>query len=227
MKSKKIIENQLAIYKARIREYGDSPKSTYNQFLEIQNLRFERLLFHIDLNVEKESIHDVGCGICDMYNYLKKHDSKLEYSGTDIVPEMREMVKNKYPEIKFFLRDIIEDEIVESYDYVVLSGTFNLPGIVNHKVWRKFTRDMIFSMYKICKKGIAFNFLSNKADFYNPKMYYESLEDITNFCSQRLSRHIFIDHAYPLYEFSCTVLKPEAVKERYTDKTFNKYFKKK
>ena len=119
MKSKKIIENQLAIYKARIREYGDSPKSTYNQFLEIQNLRFERLLFHIDLNVEKESIHDVGCGICDMYNYLKKHDSKLEYSGTDIVPEMREMVKNKYPEINFFLRDIIEDEIVESYDYVV------------------------------------------------------------------------------------------------------------
>ena len=85
---------------------------------------------------------------------------------------------------------------------------------------------MIFSMYEICKKGIAFNFLSNKADFYNPKMYYESLEDITNFCSQRLSRYIFIDHAYPLYEFSCTVLKPEAVKERYTDKSFNKYFKK-
>ena len=53
MKSKKIIENQLAIYKARIREYGDSPESTYNQLLEIQNLRFERLLSHIDLNVEK------------------------------------------------------------------------------------------------------------------------------------------------------------------------------
>ena len=26
-------------------------------------------------------------------------------------------------------------------------------------------------------------------------MYYESLEDITNYCSQTLSRHIFIDHA--------------------------------
>ena len=76
----------------------------------------------------------------------------MEYSGTDIVPEMKELAKNKYPEIKFFLRDIIEDEIVESYDYVVLSGTFNLPGTINHKVWRKFTRDMIFSMYKICKR---------------------------------------------------------------------------
>ena len=215
----------MEIYKARIKEHGDSPESTHNQFIEIQNLRFERLLSHIDLNSKKGSIHDVGCGICDMYDYLKKHNSKLEYSGTDIVPEMKELAENKYPQINFFLRDIIKEEIVESYDYVVLSGTFNLPGIVSHDRWRKFTRDMIFSMYKMCKKGIAFNFLSKKADFYNPKMYYESLEDITNFCSQRLSRHILIDHAYPLYEFSCTVLKPEAVKERYTHKTFKKYFK--
>ena len=70
-------------------------------------------------------------------------------------------------------------------------------------------------MYKMAKKGIAFNFLTKKADFYDPKMFYESVEDIFDFCLKKISRHVYIDHSYPLYEFSCTVLKPNSVKEQY------------
>ena len=51
------------------------------------------------------------------------------------------------------------------------------------------------------------------------------MEDIFDFCSKKISRHVYIDHSYPLYEFSCTVLKPNSVKERYSKKTFDKYFK--
>ena len=73
MNSKKLIKAQLDIYDAQIKKYGDSPQSTHNQLLEIQNLRFERLLANI--NTDKNySVHDVGCGICDMYNYLKKEN---------------------------------------------------------------------------------------------------------------------------------------------------------
>ena len=49
MKSKRVIENQRGIYDSQIKKYGDSPKSTHNQLVEIQNLRFDRLLSKIDL----------------------------------------------------------------------------------------------------------------------------------------------------------------------------------
>jgi len=224
MNSKKVIDDQRSIYDAQIKEHGDSPQSTHNQLIEIQNLRFERLLTNIDLTC-KGSIHDVGCGICDMYQYLKDNKSNLVYSGTDIVPAMKALVSKKYPDIAYYIRDIIEENIEETYDYAVLSGTFNLPGDIDHKVWKEFTRKMILSMYLIAEKGISFNFLTQRADFYNPEMYYESIEDVFDFCVTNLSRHVYIDHSYPLYEFSCTVLKPNAVEERYNHTTFKKYFK--
>ena len=110
MNSKKLIKAQLAIYDAQIKKYGDSPQSTHNQLLEIQNLRFERLLANINTH-KNYSIHDVGCGICDMYNYLKKRKYKLIYSGTDIVPAMKKMAINKFPELEYHIRDIIQDKL--------------------------------------------------------------------------------------------------------------------
>ena len=57
---------------------------------------------------------------------------------------------------------------------------------------------MISVMYEMSNKGIVFNFLTDRADFYNPEMYYESIEEITDFCTNNLSRHLIIDHGYPL-----------------------------
>ena len=99
--------------------------------------------------------------------YLKKRKYKLIYSGTDIVPAMKKLAINKFPELEYHIRDIIQDRVEETYDYVVLSGTFNLPGDINHKEWKDFTRSMIISMFKIANKGIAFNFLSqNDSSFF-------------------------------------------------------------
>ena len=225
MDSKNIIENQRGIYNAQIEEYGDSPESTHNQLEEIQHLRFERLLDNIDVFEEGTTIHDIGCGICDLYHYLKINNAKAIYSGTDIVPAMKELAEKKFPRINYFIRDIIQDKFEDCYDYIVLSGTFNLPGNTNKDEWRIFTRQMISSMYSMSNKGIVFNFLTDKADFFNPQMYYESIEDVSDFCVKNLSRHVIIDHAYPLYEFTCTVLKPEVIEKRYNHKTFRKYFK--
>ena len=225
MNSKQLIDSQRMIYDAQFKEHGDSPESTHNQLIEIQNLRFERLLANIDIK-NSSSIHDIGCGICDLHQFLKSCKSNLIYSGTDIVPAMKELVKSKYPEVEYHLRDIIEDNIKDTYDFVVLSGTFNLPGNINHEEWKIFTRRMILSMFKMAKKGIAFNFLTKKADFYDSNMFYESVEDIFEFCTKNMSRYINIDHSYPLFEFSCTVLKSNSIKERYSQTTLNKYFTK-
>ena len=225
MKSNKVIQDQRKIYNEQIKKYGDSPQSTHNQLSEIQNLRFERLIMNLKLDQEANTLHDVGCGICDLYQYLKENNLPYLYSGTDIVPAMKTLSEKKYSQIQYSIRDIIDEKISDKYDFVVLSGTFNLPGSVKREEWKEFTRKMIVAMYQISNKGIAFNFLTQKADYYHKDMYYESVDEILEFCVKNLSRHVIIDHAYPLYEFTCTVIKPEDVKKKYNSKVFEKYFK--
>lgn len=218
------IKKQVEIYEKQFLEHGDSPDGTFNQNSVIQNLRFERLLKQFNFNENSYTIHDVGCGICDLYEYMKQQNMHVNYSGTEIVQAMKDLAQKKYPEIEIAIRDVIKEDVKDTYDIVVLSGTFNLPGDVSKKDWKQFTRDMIKSMFDMCEVGISFNFLSTEAEFYNDLMYYESPQEIVDFCSKELSRFVTLDHSYPLFEQTITVLKKEYVESIYSDKQLKKYF---
>lgn len=219
-----IIKYQQGVYRRQFLEQGDGPDGTFNQNNINQELRFERLINQFDLSTPNQTIHDVGCGICDLYPYLKRKGFETQYSGTEIIQEMKELALNKYPELEIEIRDIINDKITDRYDYVVLAGTFNLPGNASKEDWKKFTRDMISSMFFMCNKGISFNFLTSYADFYNDLMYYENPQEIVDFCVKELSRFVVIDQSYPLYEFTVTVFKSEYMQEVYAHKKLEKYF---
>ena len=222
---KNIITNQEDIYRGHFLEHGDTPEGTYNQNDAIQNLRFERLIKNLDLSSDKTTVHDVGCGICDLYQYMKDNAISATYSGTDIIGEMKILAEKKYPEVDFHVRDILDDTIKEKYDFLVLSGTFNLPGKTDREDWRAFTRAMISKMYRMANNGISFNFLTTHADFYHEEMFYESPEEILDFCVKNLSRHTIIDHSYPIFEYTVTVYTPEYLKKKYTDDRLQKYIK--
>jgi Methyltransferase domain len=223
--SKSIIINQEGIYRDHFLEHGDTPEGTYNQNDAIQNLRFSSLIKNIDFNSPETTIHDVGCGICDLYHYMKQHNIHVQYSGTDIIAEMKTLALKKYPGIQFQLRDFLDVDTKDKYDFLVLSGTFNLPGKTDKKEWRAFTRAMIRKMYSLANYGISFNFLTTHADFYHGEMFYESPEDILNFCISNLSRHVIIDHSYPIFEYTVTVYTPELLRKQHTDGRLQKYIK--
>jgi hypothetical protein len=223
---KKIVQDQINIYKNNFLENGDCPEGTYNQNSSIQNLRFNRLLNSFDLDeFNFFSIHDVGCGICDIFEYLQKQNFRFSYSGTDIIPEMKELALNKYPEIKYYIRDILEDEVSDKYDFLVLSGTFNLPGSTSFSEWSLFTREIILKMFYMSNCAISFNFLSKNADYYHEAMYYEDHNSILSFCLKNLSRFVVVDHSYALHEFTVTVFKHEFIKNRYLSDELNRFFK--
>lgn len=136
-----IIASQIDVYRAQFLEYGDTPDGTFNQSELIQNIRFSNLLK--PLLLENSSLHDVGCGICDLYEYLSRRNESLDYSGTEIVPEMVDLARAKYPELTISMRDILAKNTIDRYDYVVQSGVFNLPGDQNHSSWKVFTRTFI------------------------------------------------------------------------------------
>jgi cyclopropane fatty-acyl-phospholipid synthase-like methyltransferase len=224
MSNEDLIKQQLFLYTEQFTQWGDSPQGTFNQHSHIQNLRFERLLKQLSFQKE-ESLHDIGCGICDLYSYLESQSFYCQYSGTDIVPEMLDLARAKYPNTPLFCRDILSSSPSEEYDYVVLAGTFNLPGSTPRPQWQKFIRHMIKKMFSMATQAVVFNCLSTHAEYYNPDMHYEDPNEITQFCINELSRFVVLDHAYPLYEFTITIYKDSVISNTFQASTFDKYLK--
>lgn len=223
----KIVESQLSVYQEHFLKHGDTPEGTYNQNDVFQHLRFERLLKQLPEKGSRYSLHDVGCGICDLHEYIKKNKLPFIYSGTDIVPEMGALAKEKFPDITIKTRDILQCSSDEKYDFLCLAGTFNMPGESSPDKWLAFCNEMIEKMFSMCRYGISFNFLTGFADFYHPDMFYRDPRDVQKFCIEKLSRHVIVDHAYPLYEYTVTVFKEEYLQKQYPQKILKKYFKSK
>ncbi|PWG04262.1 class I SAM-dependent methyltransferase [Polaribacter aquimarinus] len=220
-----IIKKQIEAYRENFLENLGTPEGTFQNNLETQYLRFSRLIKFFRLEQEN-TIHDIGCGICDMYKYFKSINLKnFIYSGTEIVPEMVNYGKEKYKDIKIFNQDILKIDDSIKYDYLVLSGVFNLPGKTDRKEWKEFCFKMIDKMFELCNKAISFNFLTTNGTFQAPELFYLDPTEVFNYCLKKHSRFVVLDNNYPLYEFTITVYNAKEMEKEFDSKPFKKYFK--
>lgn len=221
-----LIKKQIEAYRPNFLEHGDSPQGTFQNNTETQYLRFSRLIKHLPINLAQSfSIHDIGSGLCDFHKYLNEQKILHVYSGTEVVQEMIEVSMKKYPDVVLFNRDVLTVAEKEVYDFVVLSGTFNLSGAIPLGEWREFCYKVIMKMFDLAKEGISFNFLTTENTFSDASLFYLSPTDAFTFCQKNLSRFIIVDQAYPLYEVTVTVLKKRPLKKEYSSQAFEKYFK--
>ena len=225
MDSKKIVDAQLNAYRANFLEHGDSPKGTFWNDKETQYLRYERVIRQFDLKHHHYSVHDIGCGMCDMHQYLLNQKIKHTYVGSEIVPEMIEASQKKFPYLQIHDKNILLDTDIPVCDLVVLSGTFNLPGAVSQDEWKQFAFDLIKRMFEISRLGVSFNMLTSHRTFTDPTLAYFDPSEVFDFCIKNLTRFIKLDHAYPLYEYTITLFHKEFARTQYPDAAFDKYFK--
>jgi SAM-dependent methyltransferase len=101
------------------------------------------------------SLLDIGCGLGDLYGFLRERGLECDYTGYDITPGMLEAARSKYPGARFELRDILGEGLGGSFDYVVASGTFNV-RVPDHEGW---LARMLETMYAGCRRAVAFNIL--------------------------------------------------------------------
>ncbi len=101
------------------------------------------------------SLLDIGCGLGDLFGFLRQHGLDCEYTGYDITPGMLDGARAKYPEGRFELRDILTEGLGGSFDYVMASGTFNV-RVPDHESW---LARMLETMYAGCRRAVAFNIL--------------------------------------------------------------------
>jgi SAM-dependent methyltransferase len=119
--------------------------------ISAQRERFAAL-FQIGIT-EDDTVLDLGCGVGNFISFLKYCGlSGEKYFGLDINSRYIEIASKLYPENVFKEGEIFD--LSDSFDYVIGSGVFTVKMPENEIF------DVIEQAYKISKKGIAFNFLS-------------------------------------------------------------------
>lgn len=221
-----IIKKQIESYKENFLQNKNSPLGTFQNNTTTQHERFNEVIQPLlKYKSTNFSICDIGSGVCDFHQYLNDMKIKHQYTGVEVVSEMVVESKTRYPEIEVLETDFLADSFTRKFDFVTLSGTFNLPGSISPDAWKSFILQCIAKMYKSCNIGISFNALTNYRTFNDPTLYYLSASDIFHYIQSTLTRFCIINTAYPLYEVSYTALKPETIQAQFNHADFEKYFK--
>jgi predicted HD phosphohydrolase len=223
-----IIAAQRNAYRAEFVRHGDTPLGTHQSDRTSLSLRFEALMRNIAPHlVAGATLHDVGSGLCDLYEFLKSSglDRRITYSGTEIVQEMIDHAAQKYPEVTLGNRNFFDASPDERYDFVVLSGTLNLLAGVDGDAWKTMCLALIKKMYMHANRGIVFNFLTSYRTYSDPLLYYFDPKEMFDFATTQLSRFAVLDASYPLYECTVTVFNKDYMAAFYGHDDLKKYFR--
>ncbi len=219
-------KNQENIFRELFQKNYGTPMSVSSESLNHKKQRFSKVcdIFKDDNDI---TIHDVGMGVADLYGFIQESHSqkKILYSGTEILKEYVEEASVRFPDLAFFHRDIAEKSFDDTYDYLLMSGVFHQRRESSIRQWEKFYQEIIKNSFAMCKKGIAFNFISPFVDFYQTPVYYCNLPKLINFINDDLSRFFEIKHDYALYEFTVFVYQESYIKSKTVQPEFQKYFK--
>jgi hypothetical protein len=218
--------NQENIFRELFQKNYGTPMSVSSESLNHKRQRFSKVcdIFKDDNDI---TVHDVGMGVADLYGFIQENYSqkKIVYSGTEILKEYVEEASVRFPELAFFHRDVAEKSFDDRYDYLLMSGVFHQRRESSIRQWEKFYQEIIKNAFEMCKKGIAFNFISPFVDFYQTPVYYCNLPKLINFINDDLSRFFEIKHDYALYEFTVFVYQESYIKSKTVQPEFQKYFK--
>jgi len=182
-----IITHYLELYK----KFGENPKAL-GWLKGNQSIRFQ-IISQIG-KMDNSSLLDVGCGFGDLFGFLKYRKIKVRYNGVDINSEFLKIAKKRYPNVKFELRDIHKKKFLRKFDWVVATGITNYATNYQH------LKDILKEMFRICKKGVVMDFISNYVDYKDKDIFYTSPEKILKF-AKSLTRRVTIRHDYMPFEF--------------------------
>lgn len=195
-------------YSEKIKLYGPTSKGVDWNTIESQYLRFNRLTTILS-RTDKSTILDYGCGYGALLDYLINEypSDAFTYSGYDISSEMIKEAKKKFPSNAKKFKNTFD--IKNRFDYVFASGIFNVKLDAENKDWEKYVLSEIEILFNASKKGISFNLLTSYSDieFRSDKLYYADPSFYFNWCMKNLSKNVKLDHHYPLYEFTISIIK--------------------
>lgn len=196
-------EVMLAAYRDALRKYGDSPAAMLYPKGR-QDVKYDALTRLIPKT--GASVLDFGCGLAYLLTYFKDRSIDVEYVGVDLLDEFVRASAQKHPGHRFEKIDSSTD-IRGSFDFVVISGTFNFRSENDDRLQARHVRETIADLFEKTNCALAVDFLTSHVDFRQVDSYHEDPHSILDFAMRSLSRRVILDHSYMPYEFALTVIK--------------------
>jgi len=218
-----LVVTQRHMWEEKLARHGATTQALGSESLSHKQLRYQMIsqLFNEESDF---SLLDVGAGVGDYYGYLQTKFKHLgiRYRGVDITPEFCELARSKYPGIEIGSENILSED-VGTFDYVTLSGLFHQRGTASIAYWTSFMVEMLSHAFRIANKGIAFNVLTNLAEFKREDNYYVDIFELQKSMARELSRFYRVACDGPLFEATMYIYKPDAILKRFPDPVFQRY----
>ena len=172
-------------------------------------IRYDVMLGLIRNKDEKNSLLDFGCGTGHLLQHILDNEiENIYYSGLDISPLFVQKAKDKFPDANFYKIDILEENnVLTTFDYIIMNGVFTEKRSMSQEdMWDYFCKT-ITKVFAISNKGIAFNVMSKNVDWERDDLFHLSVDQLTKFLCEKLSRNFVIRNDYGLYEYTVYLLK--------------------
>ncbi|MBI4836458.1 MAG: class I SAM-dependent methyltransferase [Candidatus Abawacabacteria bacterium] len=198
MQQKTITEQHRKTYQDAINQHNNGLHAMHWPFYKPAARRYKELL--VDIELEKRSILDVGCGLGNLLPYIASKSNNFTYHGIDIMPEFIAQAQASYPEFNFSVADFWSDDFQEKADIVLTSGTLNF-AILDIEQRKK----MIKKLFDQSNSATVFNMsgqhpVSKDISSKGLIRYVDALE-IFNYCFS-LTKKIVFRHHYHKYDFT-------------------------
>ena len=180
-----------------VEKHGYSPKSLAYSGEKSQKIKFNIVT---EVGIEDNcSVLDVGCGFGDYFNYLKQRGIKnIKYCGIDISNKIVDFAKEKNSLVNVIQGNVLDLSDDEKYDYVISLG-FNC--VKTGTNWETLTQ-VLDKMWKLSKKGIAYNAVSTFAEDSPRKIYFVSPAKVIDYIMNNLTYKVVFRHDYMPHDFT-------------------------
>jgi len=183
-----------------LKRHGYHPNALYWSSREIQAIRFKVLA---GVGIETgDSVLDVGCGFADFKSWYEASSGAIDYTGIDLSPDLLAEAQKRQPEGKLYAGDIFDMNFKpRSFDWVILSGALN-EQLHDDSAY---AFRVIERMYKLCRKGVAFNMLDARF-LVAHDLHSQMPSHVLSFCRKICSDCALLDD-YLKNDFSIHMMK--------------------
>lgn len=166
--------------------------------------RLNELIALIPNDGGRYKILDVGCGLGSLVDCLEQSNLNFEYLGIDINPRLIGKCKEVYPQYEFQLLNDDFDYNSLDFDYALVSGVFNHVRTDGDE--KNFMKSMIGKYFALAKKGVVWNLLTDRVDYFTDHNVNYNVFDTLEFCYS-LTNSVAMMNTHLKFEASFAVYK--------------------
>ena len=145
------------------------------------------------------SVLDFGCGYAGLLDFFIDCGRPVNYTGLDINSNYIDYCRSKHASTTFLIQDVMENDLVDDYDYIVLNGVLTARYSVSHESMLEFARDLLERCFLHCNQGLAVNFTSPYSNKHKDKLFCPTLDEVGSIACG-LTSVFQINHSYLPFE---------------------------